>query len=86
MLLISLLALGYKASRIRKIMGLSGNPAVKMKAVDFLYGDGDGDIDGDDLKELTSDVAEDLKELTPDVVDDLKELTSNVAEFLSTFF
>lgn len=75
MLLVSLLTLGYKANRIRKIMELSGNPVVKMKAVDFLYGDGDGDIDRDDLKELTSDVA-----------DDLKELTSNVAEFLSTFF
>lgn len=73
MLLVSLLTLGYKANRIRKIMELSGNPVVKMKAVDFLYGD--GDIDRDDLKELTSDVA-----------DDLKELTSNVAEFLSTFF
>lgn len=75
MLLVSLLALGCKANRIRKIMELPGSPVGKMRAVDFLYGDGDGNIDRDDFKELTSDVA-----------DDLKELTSNVAEFLSTFF
>lgn len=73
MLLVSLLALGCKANRIRKIMELPGSPVGKMRAVDFLYGD--GNIDRDDFKELTSDVA-----------DDLKELTSNVAEFLSTFF
>lgn len=55
-----LLALGYKAGRIRKIVELPGNPVGKMRAVDFLYGD--GDIDRDDFKELTSDVADDLKD------------------------